>query len=438
MAKLLLFYRIKTQFVPYFKLPHSIFALFFANIINRSGNFVMPFLTLLLTQKLGLPESYTGFIVSFSVILYVPGSLVGGKLADLHGRKRILILSELIFGLTFFIGAFFSNKFIIIYFIFVAILFNGAISPAITGLVADLTDITQRKYAYSLLYLGANIGFAIGPLIAGFLFNKYMFLLFIGDSITTFISTILIVFFVKNSYNRNFDNNEIETDTIIREKIQPEKGWITNIKSNKSTLNLLLKNPILLLFAIGSIFYSFVYSQFQFSLPIHLNLLFKNKGAEIFGILMSTNAITVIVFTLFLTVLTKKYSPITNIIIAGIFYLIGFGSFYFLKSIFLLIVSVIILTLGEILQVTNSSVFLMTYSPITHRSRFSSIIEIISGTGFVLSPIIMGKIIDRYNISYVWIISAILMVIGVFLMFLIYLFSSTYNKNNKFINKNNK
>ena len=39
-------------------------------------------------------------------------------------------------------------------------------------MITDLTVAEQRKGAFSLVYLSHNIGFALGPMIAGFLFNR--------------------------------------------------------------------------------------------------------------------------------------------------------------------------------------------------------------------------------------------------------------------------
>ena len=66
-------------------------------------------------------------------------------------------------------------------------------------MMADLTNTKNRKAAYSLLYLGINIGFSLGPLIAGFLYNHYLKILFLGDAATTILSLILVAVFVEET-----------------------------------------------------------------------------------------------------------------------------------------------------------------------------------------------------------------------------------------------
>ena len=63
--------------------------------------------------------------------------------------------------------------------------FNGAARPVNTALLTDITRPEERSAAFSLLYLGINIGVAAGPILAGFLFNNYRRWIFWGDGLTT-------------------------------------------------------------------------------------------------------------------------------------------------------------------------------------------------------------------------------------------------------------
>ena len=82
---------------PYTKLPKSIYILFFARMVNSIGAFVYPFLTIYLTKKLSLDEGEAGFIVMLAITAqtaHIPGLIVGGRLADWLGRKKILLLFQ--------------------------------------------------------------------------------------------------------------------------------------------------------------------------------------------------------------------------------------------------------------------------------------------------------------------------------------------------------
>jgi len=78
----------------YTKLPNSIYILFFARMVNSMGAFVYPFLTIYLTKTLSLDEGEAGFIVMLAITAHLPGLIVGGRLADWLGRKKILLLFQ--------------------------------------------------------------------------------------------------------------------------------------------------------------------------------------------------------------------------------------------------------------------------------------------------------------------------------------------------------
>lgn len=52
-----------------------------------------------MAQAFALDKMQMGWIFSAGILGLLPGALVGGMLADRHGRKRILLSSVLLFGL---------------------------------------------------------------------------------------------------------------------------------------------------------------------------------------------------------------------------------------------------------------------------------------------------------------------------------------------------
>ena len=68
--------------------------------------------------------------------------------------------------------------------------------PAYSALVALVTPAGKEDKAFSIQYLGGNVGFILAPIIGGFLFNNYLWLCFIIDAVTIAMSTVMIIFFV--------------------------------------------------------------------------------------------------------------------------------------------------------------------------------------------------------------------------------------------------
>lgn len=405
--------KIKNLFSSYYGLPKSVFALFIVRIINCFGSFVYPFLTMFLTIKLGYSEEKAGFFVTAVVIAGSIGLLSGGKLADRFGRKKIFVILSTASALSFVACAFLDKSTAIPWLIIISNLFLGGVLPCINAMLTDMADPEKRKAAFSLIYLGTNIGVAIGPIVAGFLFNNYIRLIFLLDAATTLISLIPVIIFIKETIPSRDKIIEVNGSERITEK--SEKG---------NVISILLRRPMLVIFAFISLIYTFVYSQNYFSLPIYLNLHFGDRGPKVYGTLMSTNAIVVILLTIFLINMMKNTKPIINIAFAGILYAVGFGVIYIITNEIFLIFSTIVWTLGEIIQTINTSVYVANNSPITHRARFSGLISFITDIGFITSPVIMGYFIKHYGVTKVWPLIFVLAISGAILMYILYLAES--------------
>ncbi len=371
-------------------LPRGIYALFLAQIVNAVGNLVYPFLTFFLTQRLGYNSAAAGTFIFFASVAYVPGSLLGGKLADHVGRKKILIGAQGLAGLMLVPCAFLGTSPVVPWLIIATHFFGGAANPTHEAITADMTSGEQRKAAFSLLYLGHNIGFSVGPMIAGFLFTHSLPLLFLGDALTTFIALGFVCAMVPESKP---SEEELAAGADDQSNERSEVGGL---------LSVLLRRPYLIAFSLISLLLTFVYAQFTFSLPLQLEELFPRKGPVYYGSLMTVNALVVIFLTTPLIGLTKKVKPVICVALAALLFAVGFGMVFLIGTLPLFMLSTVIWTMGEILQATNTNVYVASHTPISHRGRFNSILPIISGTGFALGPPVMGKFIELFEVALVW------------------------------------
>lgn len=409
--------KFKEKFSGYLELPKSIWILFVVRIINAMGNFVYPFLTLFLTKKIGLSASQAGSFFVAASFLSMFGALIGGKLADSFGRKKLMMIFQGIAAVFFITCGFLGNSIWVPILLSLAGMFNGAAQPANSAMVTDLTNKNNRKTAFSLLYLGINIGFAFGPTIAGFLYNNYTQLIFFGNSGAIIISLILIGFFVKETAPTK---EEIENSKNIGDDESAE---------DESVIMALFKRPTLLLFLIGRTINQLVYSTIGFAIPLQMANTFGDKqGTTLFGLLMSFTGIVVIAFTLPTIKITSKIRPVVNIAIAGAFYAVGLGMLGFVSSFWLFLLAGLIFTVGEILEVTNAGVYVANHSPINHRGRFNAIIPLVTGMGGTFGPKIFGIIIDSRGLKSMWILCIILALISSTFMLWLRTFEDKWNE----------
>ena len=399
---------VKLRFNDYFELPKDIWILFFVRIISAMGNFVYPFLTFFLTKKIGLSASQAGNYFIASAILSMIGALIGGKLADHFGRKKLMIIFQGTTAILFLSCAFLGNSIWVPIMLSLAGMFNGASQPANSAMVTDLTNKDNRKLALSLLYLGINLGFAIGPTIAGFLYNNYINLIFYGNAGSIIISLILVGIFIKES-------------APTKEQIENSKQFNDDEAAEDSNvLKALVKRPTLFLFLLGRTINQLVYSAIGFAIPLQMAKTFGEElGPMYFGYLMSFTGVVVVTLTIIIIKLTSGIKPIINVAIASAFYAVGLGMLGFVNSFWLFILSGLIFTIGEIIEATNAGVYVANHSPINHRGRFNAIIPLVTGMGATFGPKIFGIVIDNKDLSTMWVLCFVLaMISSVFMVWL--------------------
>lgn len=394
-------------------LPKSMYILFIAQVINRFGDFVMPFLTLYLTVKVGLSAEVIGFLVMLTSIINMPASLIGGYAADKFGRKKTYLYAQSAAALALLPCAFIINPYINVGCLMLSTFFGGFLRPAMDAMVTDILPPEKRQTGFALQYLGINLGVALGPLVAGELFDNFLPLLFIGDTITSFIAIYLVAV------------NIGETSPINTKKevyIETEK------EEKKNALLALLERPQLLVFFLVYIVFSIIYTQHRFSLPLTMNEIFGANGTKKFSRLMSVNAFTVIGLTVFITAVTSKLHPLANMVVAGITYAIGFGMVGYVDNMFLLVISTVTWTIGEILVTTSYGVYVANNSPSNYRATFNAIGSISWAVGSAVGTYLAGLYIKYYGLSSLWNVVIVVSIIATLMMGVLRMKSASFKK----------
>jgi len=396
--------KVESIFSIYSGFPRTIYILFICRLINAMGYFVFPFLTLFLTRNLSLSADKVGLYLMCVEISRIIGALFGGRFTDIFGRKRTLISFQFAIAVFLFPCAFLGDSLIIPKLLAIAAFFNGATRPVYDAIMVDMSTPKNRKEIFSFIYLGLNLGFGIGSLIAGFLYTRYIKFLFLGN--------VVIILFVCLFIYINI------TETLPHE-VQA-KNDNDKLVQKQSLLKILLQKPIVLYFSLVSILFYLAHSQFFFSLPLQINDLFGQIGPRYFGMVMSFNCLAVVFMTMPVTLVSRQNRPIFNVTFSGIFFAIGFGMLYWIYQFNWILVSTFIWTIGEILIRTNAGVYIANHSPATHRGRFNSLVTISESISRIIGPPMLGLVITILGIRQVWVFVFFISIIATVLMYLIY------------------
>lgn len=373
---------------PYRRLPRTMWVLFFVQVINRMGDFVAPFLTLLLTRKLGLSDSAAGAWVTMTVVSSLAGIMVSGRMSDRLGRKPVLAAGMALSAALIGIAGFCVADFRVVWLLVAMSFFQGMVRPSISALIADLTAPDERKDAYALSYLGINIGVAVGPMIAGFLFERNIPWLFWGDTLSSLAALALIAAFIPAVCHL-----EIPASA---------DGAGDERASTEHPLHAFLHRPLLVGFCLLLLVNNFMYSQTHFALPLYAAHLFSPRGASVFGWLMSFNAIVVVSLTPLIGALTRRQDPLVSMSVGSALYAVGFGLMALHLSLPLLFFATFVWTLGEIFFSINSGVYLAAKTPRNFRGQFQAYREFITSAGRMAGPLLGGLLIAGAGIYSLW------------------------------------
>jgi MFS family permease len=254
----------------------------------------------------------------------------------------------------------------------------------------DLCAPEQRKEGFSLSYLGTNLGVAVGPMIAGFLFEQHLPWVFFGNSLAMGCAIGILLWFVPESGSSH-----------PAPGAGPEQGVAG------SAFSALLKRPLLVGFFLITLLVSFAYDQTSFGLTLYTAEIFGAKGAARFGFLMSFNAAVVLVSTALITRLTDRMPGPLAMALGTAFYTIGFSMLAFRLDLKLLMLSTLLWTTGEVLLAINSGAYLASQTPWNLRGRFQAFREITWSAGRILSPMAYGTIIAGAGIHVSWAVTAL-------------------------------
>ena len=385
----------KQFFTQYSGLKREIYILFVGKLVTAMGSFVWPMLTFFLTTKLGLSDGVSTLLIATASILSFPAALLGGKLADRFPRKNIIILFDCLTVSLYLLSAVLPLTIGTAVLLFLAGLFQTIESPAYDALNSDYSTTAQREKAYSLSYLGFNLGFIIGAGVSGLLFEHFLRLAFCINGLSILVSTVLIFFFI-HPKNAVTDNAAAMAEQ-YSEYEQP-------MDESLPVLTVLRQRPVLIAMLLISCFASMPSNLMGILLPLQLKETLGTAGATIYGYLNSLNGFVVILFTPILTIVLKKFTEIPKVILGMLLFVSGMALFSLEGAVALLFAGMFVFTLGEVVTVLGSNPYTSRRIPASHRGRVGGISTVVhsifsSPTQYLISFLL---ILTRSNYLLIW------------------------------------
>ncbi|SDK48310.1 MDR family MFS transporter [Sediminibacillus albus] len=353
------------------------------------GSMIFPFMAIYFTDRINATAA--GILLLINVVVQFLAGLYGGYLADLLGRKRLMVTGEMM-KLAAFTGLIAVNSpwlvspistFLMMLVISIA---SGFINPAAEAMLIDVSTKATRAFMYSVNYWAVNLSMMLGLIVGGWLFKTHFFELLIGLA-TMSILTLWM------------------TSALITETFQPtgrtskkDYGLLPLLKNYQTVIS----DIPFVLFTIGGI--AILSLEFQRNNFIAVRLeqdiipaaftfvgdySMVIDGVRLLSLLTVVNTIIIVLFTAFVSKLIKNRREQPIMYAGFILFGLGYAFMAFSNHIGGLFIAVVVLSIGELMYVPTRQSILADIVDDTKRGAYMAF------NGFVFQ---VGKMIGALGI----------------------------------------
>ena len=369
-------------------LRREVYILFFGRVVTNLGSMVWPMLTMILSRKLGMDAFTISLVMVIAMFVMLPAGLLGGRLADRCNKKRVIVICDSVSVLCDLVCAAIPLGMASVLLMLAGAICQSMEWPSYNALIADLTGTRDRERAYSLQYLGANLGLVLSPTLSGLLFERHLWLAFLISGLAIAISTALIFFRIR-------DITPVADDS--------EEAVYQAAAEGQRLGAILKRNPILLLYLSITALYYAAYNQYTYLMPLDMGRVHGESGALIFGTISSLNCIVVVLFTPVITRLARRL-PETKKLLCGML-LVGLGYALFLSllgHIPVYYLAMLLFTWGEIFDTIADGPYLSNRVPASHRGRINGFAGVLGTVIQSLVALIVGRLYDQVSRDSAW------------------------------------
>lgn len=349
-----------------------------AALINRTGTIVLFFLSYYLLQpRFGFSLGEVGFIsfaFGFGALLTAP---LSGWLSDKIGALQVMKLSLVLSGTILLIYPLGQNFVLIASLTFLCALTAEAFRPAsyaiLNVVVAgpdEMQTLKRRKSAQALYRLAVNLGFAIGPLIGGFLATRGLWeVIFLVDGASSILAFVYLSVMLRPVKFQPSSSGIHATESAIIQSPTTKA-----IADRRFRYFLAAMAPALLVFFLE-----------MGALPQFMKLQL-GIDESFFGYLIALNAFLVIVLELPLNWFTRAWSYRRSLTWGALLVALGFGSVAFANSFLFIALTVVIWTFGEMFLLPNSFAYVGSIAPKNRQGEYAGILAMVFNLCLSLAP----------------------------------------------------
>src|ERR1700723_481135 len=388
------------------QLPREIWILFAATLVNRCGTMVLPFLVLYLTRELKISASHAALALTVYGIAALLTMPVSGWLTDRVGSLFVMRGSLLLSGFMLFLFPLAHHFAAILGITFAFAMLNESVRPPSLALVSELVKPPQRKAAFALSRLAANLGMSGGPAIGGILAVYSFRWLFVVDGATSILAGVVLALApMRNPGRQKTHEPEWADATDLGREI--EADTLTPLATLHPAADLrAFRNPRMLYFLAALIPVQLVFFQFTSTLPLFL-VRYLYFPESVYGTIFTVNTLLIVAMEVPLNTAMAHWTHRHTLMLGAFLYAVGFGA-YALVGIAPFgktagaFAAVVIWTFGEMILMPGSSAYAAELAPPERRGEYMGLYTMSFNIAFAVGPWLGASILGKWGATTMW------------------------------------
>lgn len=360
-------------------LSKEIWWLALVTFINRAGTMILPFLSKYLKEDLDFTYGEVGWVMVFFGVGSLIGSWLGGKLTDKIGFYKVMVWSLLIAGFLFiglqYVNTFFGFCMGMLVIMSVADMFR----PAMFVSLNTYSKLENRTRSLTLIRLAINLGFVVGPTVAGIIIisSGYSALFWI-DGLTCIVSIILFKYLIE----------EKKSDAKERKK------QLDILDANATVF----KDKPYWIFLGISFLMGMIFFQLFTTMPLYHKEQYNLTEFHT-GLLFFLNGLIIVIFEMPMVawIEKNKIEETKLILFSSILMAISFFVLLFDFWAGVLIISMLFITIGEMIGFPYTNAFAMKRAKIGNEGRYMALYSMSFSLAHIISPKLGLDIVAKYG-----------------------------------------
>ncbi|EKY3975200.1 MFS transporter [Listeria innocua] len=377
------------------------------------GSMIFPFMAIYFSMEIN--SKVAGILLMINVLVQFLAGMYGGHLADIIGRKKLMVAGELLkvfafLGMVLCNSPIFHSPWITFVMLLLIGVAQGLINPAGEAMLIDVSTPENRSFMYSVSYWANNLSMMIGIIVGGWFFVDYLFLLLVALFIMSFVTAWLTISLISET---------------LKQKAVLKKGSYGLVGMLKN-YGQVLHDYRFLLYTIGGI--AIMSIEFQRSnyisvrlaedfqaLLVHFGPLgnITLNGVQIVSVLTAVNTLFIVLFTVPVARFVTKKAQQPIMYVGFTLFAIGFAVCAFANNLAVLLLATAVLSIGELLYVPTRQTILAAIVDDDRRGAYMAFNGIIFQIGKMIGSVslVFAPFIGKYGMATFTILLGVLSIV---------------------------